>query len=460
MNAAEAFVDHALGVEWRCLSPGTRDHARTFLHDTLAVAVAGAAAAYTNAVRGVVAGWQPADGNGRNRPGCGVPGQPGLRLPAGEAAFLTAFQIHAQEFDCVHEGAVLHPMTVVGAVLMAEAQRGEAVPGSELLAAAVAGVDVAVGLGLAATTPIRFFRPATAGIFGAVAALARVRRLGRDATLNAFGHALAFASGTMQAHSEGKPALPLQIANAARNALAAVDFARAGIPGPLASLDGPYGYLPMMEGGFDLARVLPSLGHGHRIDEVSCKPFPSGRATHGAVVAAQTLRREHGITAATLEHLTYRAPPLIRQLCGRAMAPGMQFAQARLCIPFAVALVLTQGTVALEDFTEERFADPALLALAGRVGVEVDDNADPAAFVPARAVARRRDGSEARVEVPVQFGSPSWALSRDQYLDKARDCLRFAGMERVHEALAAAIDGLDGCPDAALALRMTHGESE
>jgi 2-methylcitrate dehydratase PrpD len=96
--------------------------------------------------------------------------------------------------------------------------------------------------------------------------------------MDAFGYALAFASGTMQAHLEGKPTLAIQVAAAARSAVEAVDLALAGLPGPGASIDGPFGYLPLFEDAFDLGPVLAALGQRHRIEEVSWKPFPTGCA--------------------------------------------------------------------------------------------------------------------------------------------------------------------------------------
>ncbi len=445
-NPAEAFIDAALAIEWHALAPKTQQNAKNFLHDTLAVGIAGSRAMYTDTVRALAETW------GRNAEPCAILGTPNLTLPAAQAAFLNAFQIHAQEFDCVYEAAVLHPMTVVTAALLAEAQRGAPVSGADFLCAAIAGVDVAVNLGLAATTQIHFFRPATAGIFGAVAALCRLRRASRATSLDAFGYALAFVSGTMQAHTEGKPALPLQMANAAASAIRAMDLAAAGMPGPQASLDGPFGYLPMMEGGYDLGRVLPTLGRIHRIDGVSWKPFPSGRATHGAVVATQKLVTEHAITADNLASLVYRAPSLIRHLCGRPMTANIQFAQARLCIPFAASLVLTTGTVSLADFTPARFTDPTLLALAARITVEVDANPDPAAFVPAMATAATKDGRQARVTIEAQLGSPENPLTQAQHLEKARACLAFAGAAHLHEPLTALIGRLDSIADAGLAL--------
>ncbi len=452
MIAAERLADHAIGLDWAQVPEPARAAAATFLHDTLAVGAAGAGAAHADQVLAAARSW----GQGR---ACGVLGRPGVRLPAPSAAFVNAFQIHGQEFDCVHEPAVLHPMATLSAAVMAEVERqARAIPGAEVLAAVVAGCDVSVALGLAATSPLKFFRPATAGIFGATAAAARLRGLDRARTADALGYALAFASGTMQAHTEGKPALPVQIANAARGALMAVDLAEAGLPGPRGSIDGPFGYLPLFETAFDLEPALDALGRVFRIAEVSWKPFPTGRAAHGAIVATQALAREHGVTPQTLVQLTYRAPPLIKRLVGRPIAAELTPAYARLCFPYLGAVALTRGTVSLGDFGRESLSDPALLALGARIAVEADDNPDPAAFTPARAVAHLSDGREVAVEVHAQFGSPAWRLTPAQHLEKARACLAFAGLEALHDPLAAAMAGFAAAPDARTAFALASGD--
>ncbi|MBJ7417475.1 MAG: MmgE/PrpD family protein, partial [Niveispirillum sp.] len=287
MTASQIMARHALSVEWVTLPEPARDAVRTFLLDTLGVGIAGARAPFAPEIGTAAQGWSgvgPAPALGR-----------GHTLSPPQAAFVNAFQIHAQEFDCVHEVAVLHPLATILAAMIADTTRQPLpVTGAEFGAALAAGVDIAVTLGLAAKTPLKFFRPATAGIFGCVAAMARLRRLDVDTTCNAFGHALAFASGTMQAHVEGKPGLPIQVAHAAQASLMALDLAMAGIPGTAGSIDGPFGYLAMFETATDLPPLLDRLGKDWRIAEVSHKPFPTGRAAHGGIVALQTLMRDHG----------------------------------------------------------------------------------------------------------------------------------------------------------------------
>lgn len=443
MDAAQPIAEYAAALRWDAIPNAARTAAATFLHDTLCVGIAGARAPYADAVLAAATGWSGAGGV------CAILGR-AERLPPCDAAFVNAFQIHAQEYDCVHEAAVVHPLATIVAVLLAELDRGPPRSGAELLTALIAGVDVAAGLGLAATTPIRFFRPATAGIFGSVAALANLRGVSPEVARDAIGYALAFAAGTMQAHVEGKPTLPLQIAQAARSAIQAIDLAAAGLPGPHDAIEGRYGYLPLFETGFDIARL--GLGAGHRITEVSWKPFPTGRAAHGAIVATQTLMRDFGATAETLASLVYRAPPLIHQLVGRPATRDMAPAYARLCFAWIGSVILTRGAIGLDDFGNARLNDPALLTLANRIKVEIDDNPDPAAFTPATATATLRDGTQHRVTIAAQLGSPAWPLTEAEHLAKAAGCLDFAGMADCHEPLTACIAGLAEEPDAGVAL--------
>ncbi len=450
MTLSRTLVERALALTWADIDGPARAAAKTFLHDTLCVGAAGARAPLAVNVLTAARRW----GEGST---CGVLGRPGVRLPQPSAAFVNAFQIHAQEFDCVHEPAVVHPMATVGAVILSEADRatseGEPITGETLLTALVAGVEVAASLGLSATTPLKFFRPATAGIFGCVAALISLRRLPVDQGVSAFGYALAFASGTMQAHAEGKPALPVQIANAARAAVMAVDLAEAGLPGPEASLEGPFGYLTLFETAHNAA-PLTDPAPGFRIAEISWKPFPTGRAAHGGIVALQTLMADHGLTSGDIAQIVYRAPPLIHRLVGRRPSADMAPAWARLCLPWLGAVVLTRGTVGLADFTPERLSDLALLQLADRVLVEADDNPDPAAFTPATLTVSTNDGRSFRHSVTAQLGSPAQPLTHEQHLAKQAACLDFGGLGANATAVADMIDRFETLPDAAAILSL------
>lgn len=143
-NPAETLIDHALTLRWSDVPETARTAARTFLHDSLCVGVAGRNAPFADAVLTAARAW----GEGGD---ASVLGRPDVRLPASQAAFVNAFQIHSQEFDCVHEPAVVHPLATIVAALFAEAERSGPYSGEALLTALVAGVDVSAGLGVAAS---------------------------------------------------------------------------------------------------------------------------------------------------------------------------------------------------------------------------------------------------------------------------------------------------------------------
>lgn len=407
MNAATArLLDFARGEH--ALPPAVRAVTERLLADTLAVGAAGATAPEADGVLAAARGW----GAGADARLIGTP----ERLPAAGAAFVNGFRIHCLEWDAVHEPAVVHALSVVTAALAVSIDRAGGCDPDAALTALAVGVDIASGLGVAATSPLRFFRPATAGCIGAALAVARIERV--EPLADVLGLAYSFCAGTMQAHVEGSIALPLQVANAARSAIMAVDLARAGLTGPHAALEGPFGYFRLIDDG-SLATYTDTLGGLWRIAEISTKPYPSGRASHGALGAIADL----GVAADDVARIELFAPPLVGRLVGRPFRPDMTPAYARLCLPLLAALMLRGGRIDPRRFVPATFADPAVAALAGRVSVADDGNPDPNALSPQRLVLTLADGTMREHRIPATLGSPDAPLSPAQ-AEAKRDLAR------------------------------------
>ena len=299
---------------------------------------------------------------------------------------------------------------------------------------------------MAAQSGLRFFRPATAGIFGATAAVGKLAGLSDSQLMDALGLAYAQAAGNMQSHVEGGPALALQMAFAAAAAIRAVDLAQAGFPGPHDILEGPFGYFPLYEGTWDVEPVWAELGNVWRITQVSHKPFPSGRATHGGLDGILQLRHAHALLPEAVEQVTLLAPPLIHKLVGRPLEVAMSATYARLCFPFVGALALANGTVRIDDFADGALADTRIHELAHRIKVVIDNNPDPNAMAPQTVVIRLKDGGEHRIDVLHTLGSPERPLTRAQYLEKFRCCLQSGVAELPADAaerVVALVDRLD-----------------
>jgi 2-methylcitrate dehydratase PrpD len=386
-----AFVraDHALRAEVHAA-------ALHLLADTLAVGAAGRTAPGADGVLQAARGW----GAGEEARLIGSD----ERLPAASAAFVNGFRIHCLEWDAVHEPAVVHALSVVTAGLGAAIDRMGGCDPDEALVALAVGVDIAAGLGLAATGPLSFFRPATAGCIGAALAVARIEKVER--LEDVLGLAYSSLAGTMQAHVEGSIALPLQIANAARAAIAAVDLVKAGLTGPHDALEGPFGYFTLFDSG-ELATCTRDLGRIWRIAEISVKPYPSGRASHAVLGTLADLK----LDPARIQAIEAHVPPLIARLVGRPVIADMPPAYARLCLPMLAALMLTDGRIDPRRFVPATLADPVLQALADKVAITIDGNRDPNALFPQCLIVRLTDGSTIERAIPHTLGSPDASLS-------------------------------------------------
>jgi aconitate decarboxylase len=406
-----------------------RAAAKMFIADTLAVGIAGAQAP-----------WQPQVLDmARGGPDEATVWGAGERLPLAAAAMVNAFRVHSQEFDPVHEGAVVHPMAAVLACSLGWAEREGGVSGEQLMRAVIAGVDVAVSLGLCSRAPMRFFRPANCGGFGATAALALLAALDETQTRDALGIYYGECAGTMQAHAEASPQLAMQMGFAARNAVAAVELARRGMPGPRAPISGQFGYFALFDGKADPA-PFDQLGRAWRVCELSHKPFPTGRATHGGIDGLQRLIAEHSITAGQVTNGRFIVPPLTYRLVGREPAPGMTVAYARLCLSYCGAVCLRRSTVGLDDFSPTALADPGTLTLASRLSVIADSNPDPNALAPIRVELDLGDGGTIARDVAQILGSPDRPLSLEAALAKFTTC----GAPRVLWDTAMALDVTNG----------------
>jgi 2-methylcitrate dehydratase PrpD len=454
MTVAARFAAHALQTRFADLPPAAVAAAKTFIIDSLGVGIAGAAVDGAAALCAISAGWGGA-------PEAQAWGH-AARLSAPAAAFINAWQMHNQEFDCLHEGAVVHALaSVLPAALAAAEQRG-GIDGRGLITAVAVGADIAAGLGLAARGGFRFFRPATAGGFGAVAAAGRILGLSPDALAAAFAWQLAQVSGTMQAHVEGSPILPVQVGFNARAALQSCALAATGFAAAQAVFEGEYGYLKLFEGDYELAPVLHDLGRVWRIAEFSHKPFPAGRATHGGIDGVLQLRRAHGFTAAQVAEIVIAAPSLICRLVGRPAIVSPAASYARLCLPYSVARVIQDGEITLSQFSAAARADSATLALAARVRVVDDGNPDPNALAPQTVTVRLTDGAVLTTRLDVMPGHPQRPLSRAQALEKFRRCLDFAPPLQAPGAaaeLVAAVDGLDRLADVCTLAGLTAAAS-
>ena len=419
----EKLLDHIESISWKSLKKEVRERSIVFLADTIGVGLSAAGLPDTRRLSALSEKWGP----GHSQPLGGSP-----KFSTSEAAFLNGFQIHCQEFDAVHEQAVLHAMSVVSGAMLADCQRNR-IMGSKFLEAVICGVEVTAAVGIASRAPMRFFRPATVGLMGAVVALAKAHGADRTTMKNALGLAFSYVSGNMQAHLEGSPALAYQVGIAARNAVFAWDMAREGCHGPHDVFEGPYGFMNLIEDKWDLKPSVDRLGKVWAIEELVHKPYPSGRASHGIIRLLEEILLEQKLDPSDIKSLKASVPPLILRLVGRSWKKGLSLAQARLCLPFLVATYLIKGKIDLNSYHEDWFRGNEWHETASKLSIEVNDVKDPNALVPQQLKVETRDGRFYAKSTSEVYGSPSAPMSEDEQFQKFSGCLDFSGIQGMND---------------------------
>ena len=458
-NPLDQIAAHVARTRTEDLPSAVIDKAKTFLLDTFGVGIAGSSGAGVAELIKVAQEW------GSDTEASVL--RSGDRMCAQSAAVVNAYQIHCLEFDCVHEGAVLHPMaTILGAVMAwseRQSGRGAPVTGYDLIAALAVGIDVSTLLGIATDSELRFFRPATAGGFGAVAAIGRLANFDETLLKNAFGAQYSQTSGTLQPHVEGSPMLGMQVGFNARAAIVSCDLAAAGFHGPHDIITGQYGYFRMFEqDSQNIDEFLPSLGHNWQLLYMSHKPFPSGRLTHGAIDGIGQLMGLHDFTPDDITSIIARVPPLNHRLVGRPLIDSPEPNYAKLCLAFVVGVFLARGRVDVPDFLgQKNLEDPNVHRYARLVQVVKDDNPDLNALDPQKIIVTLKDGQTHICDLHHVYGHPDNPMSAAENVSKFKRCAGYGANPLplpAQDALIAAIFDLESVDDIARLMRLSTGD--
>ena len=360
------------------------------------------------------------------------------------AAFLNGTFAHSMDFDDTNinqNGAAIHPGAPVIAAALADAERIDVDMADFYQALAVgyeAACRVAAALG-PASYDRGFHTTAIAGIFGAVAATARLRGLGAEATLAAFGLALSKAAGSMQYLANGSWNKRLHPGFVAHDALLCVELAQAGVIGAAEPLEGRYGLLHSYTDDADAVQLTAGLGSTWLLLQTAVKPYPSCRWTHGAIDAALSLRSEVPARQRPDAHISVRLNPTAYTIVGEPQPQKIKPANtvdAQYSVYFQVAAAWLDGHV--DWSTYDHLTDPAITTLSAHIDVEKDNHVT-------------RNGSTVTIDVAGEtlcktidaaLGESANWISDDRLRDKfERHAGRIYGSQHAQAIAAAVLDG-------------------
>lgn len=348
-------------------------------------------------------------------------------LPADMAAMVNGVLNHALDFDDTHAGSIVHvSAATVPAALAAGQEHGR--NGRDVLHAIVLGNEVSVRVGRAAGGGFhaRGFHPTgVCGIFGAVAAVARLMGASVPQTRNALGIAGSMAGGLLEFLADGSETKPVHPGWAAHAALNAVSFAVHGATGPRTVFEGTRGFFATYLHGelADLAGITDGLGHTWLTEEIAFKPYPACHYVHAPLDALTAIVREHGLAADDIESITAYSNDtgigLVLEPLEDKRTPRTAY-DAKFSIPYAFGALMVHGHVGVETFTDEAITDRDVLAVAARVGYERRVYSERPDSFGGGVRVRTTDGRTFEHELRYQRGGPDNPMSEQDVVDKYR----------------------------------------
>ena len=350
------------------------------------------------------------------------------------AAMVNAASAHMLELDDVHNGAVLHPGTVVFPGILAMAQALGA-SGKALLTAAVAGYEVGIRVGefLGRSHYKVFHTTATAGTLAAAAAAGRLLELSPGQMLDAFGSAGTQAAGLWEFLRDAADAKQLHSSNAVVNGMKAAYLAQDGFTGARRILEGPQGMAAGMSTDADPARLTDRLGARWALAETSFKYHASCRHTHPAADALLAVMREQCLQASQITRVVAHVHQSALDILGPISQPATVL-QSKFCMGHVLAIAALRGRAGLRDF-DACFADPEVLSFREKVRMRLDAQIE--ACYPARWIGKvtvgTTDGRELDARVDEPKGDPGNGPTRAEIEEKFLQLATYAGAARADE---------------------------
>lgn len=324
-----------------------------------------------------------------------------------------------------------HPAAVVVPAALAGAEAVDATVG-EFIDAVIPAYEIAVRCAVALHESTGCYTGSGSwGSVGAAAALASLREYDEGRTAAALEIAEFNGPLTPIMRSVANPGSGMTkdgIGWGGYVGATAADMAGLGLAGSGTAFD-------TIEHDVTIEEPLDSLGDRYFLLESFYKPYPGCRWIHAAIDAIQTLHEEHDIDAGDVEAIRVYTHRKATEL---ATVHPETADQAQYSYPYLVAVTIVQGHWPHPaDLLAERRNDPAVIDLARRVSLHVDEAADE----------RFPDQLTARVEIDVggrtlgssltiPRGAPERPMTATEHEQKRRILLQYTVGEDAFAAVA------------------------
>ena len=338
------------------------------------------------------------------------------RLDPLHAAVINGIRSHVDDFDDTTPNNYIHPTCTVASALFAYAS-ANGLSGRDLLHAFVLGFEVTARVGNV-VYPWHYqdgwHITATAGVFGAAAAIGKVRNLPAKNMVWALGIAATQSAGVRETF--GSMVKAMHPGRAAQNGYFSALLAENGFTGSEAAIEGPRGFAIVQSSQHDMTRLLDGLGARWELPRNTYKPFPTGIVIQPTIDACIQLHREHHPASAQIRSVDLQVAPIVFELCMKKdLRVGLE---GKFSIYHAAAIGLVRGRASLDEFTDAAVHDADLLRVREVTVPNKNPNiADDAVIVEVTM----QDGTRLTRRVDHAVGNIGRPMTDSEIEDKFRD---------------------------------------
>ena len=293
------------------------------------------------------------------------------------AAFANGVMFHSRGQEDTHGTMHIGTTVIPTALAVAEWKKSS---GKDLLAAVIAGYEVAAAIGkefTPLTTPRGFRASPIYGVFGSATAAGKLLRLNPAQMAAALSYAAAFASGTLEPFLAGTMEIFFENGLANRNGILAALIAQTGMSGAPSAMEGPLGFCQAFTGQRDNPDLIGAeIGQTWEIRNVFFKPYATCAFNQSPVTAVMNLIQKHDLKAEQVERIHIRMNSYEANYPGnKYTGPFATFLQTIMSTAFGMAVPILERKLLFSDLW--RFDDPGINALCRLTTVEADDQLPP-----------------------------------------------------------------------------------
>jgi 2-methylcitrate dehydratase PrpD len=344
-----------------------------------------------------------------------------FKTSAPQAALVNGTLTHTIDFDDTHLGSISHLGAPTVATVLAMGEKVKA-PGSFLITSLVAAYEVAGRVGKAVMpTHYKYWHPtSTLGVIAAATASAKILGLRGKKVEQVISLAADSASGLRYCIDFGDFSKSYHPGLAAWKGIMAAQIINKGAMGPQGLLEYKSGFCRAYSEQPNIEALTENLGNSFEIMFDSLKAYPTILCSHTPIQATLKVMKEHKLKMEDLEAIHFRVTPT-------APGQGMNYhpetpLAARLSIPYCVARAAADGYIGMDQFVEEKIAEPEIKEFMSKITLEAVPSflEKYPGTLAAQIELKTKDGRVLEDESIFPKGHPQNPMSEEEVKEKFR----------------------------------------